>query len=124
MGRAGSGSSSSATKGTIEYNYTKVGDRSPVSIPRYGPSVLKYRSIGLLLRFLGQLMVAQRDGFNQSINGARLELQGWLLEVAERLVRSDQIQEFVYLRPHRTFDKNAHFGLEDIVVKLCTAMRE
>lgn len=58
---AGSKSSYSGNTGTIEYNYTHVSARNPVSFTRYGRVVVRDRAIAVLNRFLGRLMATARN---------------------------------------------------------------
>lgn len=83
------------------------------------PLVLTDRAIGILQRFIGQLMVTSRHGFNPTINGFRLELRGWLRIVAERIDVGDQNPQCAYLCPYRTLVNIAYFGLEYIQVMHC-----
>lgn len=63
----GSGSSSSGTTGTVEYNNTHLGVRTPVSFPRYGPVLLTTGAIGVLHRFLVHPIQTPKDAFDPTI---------------------------------------------------------
>lgn len=109
--RAGSGSNSF---GTVEYNYSYVGVRNPISYPRYRPVIMTTDAIGILHRFLGEFMKKPRDGFDPTIPGLKIALQGWIYEVEEGVHRGDDNPKFNFLRVDRIFVNSEYFGLDDI----------
>lgn len=116
MTRVGSGSSSSCTIGTIEYNYTHVSVRPPAYFPRHGPVHISTSAIGVFQSFLGQLMKAPTDGFDRTIYGLRIVLRGWIRTVTEGIFGGDHNPEFGFLHPDWTFVNSSYFGLGDIRV--------
>lgn len=64
LARAGSPLSASGTTSKVMCNNTHVGARTPVSFPWYGPVIVNNRAIGMLNRFLGQIMKTPTYGFN------------------------------------------------------------
>lgn len=81
---------------TIEYNYSHVCLRNPTSYALYG-SVLLSTSIGVVHRFLAQLMHVPEDGFEPTTNGLQIVLRRWLRYFTEGIHRVEGQEEFKFL---------------------------
>lgn len=107
MRRAWSGRSSSGTMGMVAYNYTRVDVRTSTCFPRYGTLLLTTDAIGMLQRFIGQIIQDPAGRFDPTIPGLPIALGGWIRDLEEGIIRCEGGTEFNLLHPDRTFVKSA-----------------